>query len=120
MSQTTADDGVEQLDLTALSEGDTVKMAVQPNGSWLLDRDEVLYHIDSYHTLIEGEITYMPSDRSIDLKTDGIAVMANFTITTDNGNRYTWNLDNGYVIGPNKDGRNPDRTDVARFLGLYE
>jgi len=120
MSQTTEDDGVEQLDLTELSEGDTVKMAVQPHGSWRSDRDNVEYNTDIYSTVIEGEITYMPSDKSIEAKTEGATVVADFSVTTDNGDRYTWNLDNGYVIGPNKDGRNPHRTDVARFLGLYE
>jgi len=120
MSQTTTDDELEQLDLTALSEGDTVTMAVQPHGSWLSDRDNVTYNTDIYSTVIEGEITYMPSDKSIEAKTDGVNVVADFSVTTDNGDQYTWNLDNGYVIGPNKDGQTPYRTDVARFLGLYE
>lgn len=99
----------QKLDLRELDEGDRVTMDIQA------------HNYERSGPVLTGEITEFPRESEIELlyDDDGFRPLANLAVTGDNGTKWTWNIDNGYVIGPvDMEGR-PARSDIGRFAGLY-
>lgn len=84
-----------------VEEGNRVTMVVSPHG------------LDTCPSEITGEVTDAPRESTKELMREGTTVMADIRVETDDGDTYTYNLDNGYVIGHHPGlGR---VSDVARF-----
>lgn len=83
-------------------EGDRVTMRISP------------HNYDSTGATITGEVTKAPRhevDR--EMLREGERLMVDYTVEADDGTVWTWNVDNGYVIGHHEAlGR---RSDIGRF-----
>lgn len=70
-----------------VQEGDRAALLINPHGS------------DHPHKVV-GTVTEAPRHESTrDILRDGQRAMADFCIEDDDGETFTWNVDNGYVIG---------------------
>jgi len=117
-NEATSDDTErERISATEVDEGDRVFMRINLHGT----TDGVPgteYDSDIYQAGAEGTVTEALSEARIELLADGHRPMADVTVETDDGHVFTWNVDNGYVIGYlDSVGR---RTDVGRFGGFQE
>ena len=113
------DDGSERERVAAhtVTEGDRVRMGINLHGT-SDDKDGVEYDRDLYQAGVEGTVTKAPRDSTRELMEDGTPVMADFTVETDDGETFTWNVDNGYVLGFHPGlGR---RSDIGKFGGFYK
>jgi hypothetical protein len=84
------------------------------------DLPGVEYDRDNYQAGVEGTVTEALSDREKEMLDDGGRPMADLTVETDDGVVYTWNVDNGYVIGPVDNPDRPSRSDVGKIGGFYQ
>lgn len=119
MAQSESPRKTRRLESHTVSEGDTVFMGINLHGS-SDDCDGVTYDRDLYQAGVTGTVVRAPRESTKELMADGTAVMADFAVETADGVRYTWNVDNGYVIGPVDHPDRPDRSDVGKFGGFYE
>jgi len=117
----TPDDGSERerVSATELDEGDRVFMGINLHGT-SDGLPGVEYDRDNYQSGVEGTVTKALSDTDKELLDDGRRPMADLKVETDDGTVYNWNVDNGYVIGPNKHDEGPSRTDVGKIGGFYQ
>lgn len=116
------DDGSERerIGAVAVDEGDRVFMGISLHGT-SDGLPGVEYDSDIYRSGVEGEVVRAMSegDKAMLERDDMGRPMADVTVETDDGVRYTWNVDNGYVIGPCDDPDRPDRSDVGKIAGFY-
>jgi hypothetical protein len=119
-SQTPDDDEArERVSATELNEGDRVFMGINLHGS-SDGLPGVEYDRDNYQSGVEGTVTKALSDTDKELLDDGRRPMADLKVEADDGTVYNWNVDNGYVIGPNTHDEGPSRTDVGKIGGFYQ
>jgi len=96
-----------------VEEGDRVFLGISFHGS----HEDAVYATDVHQTGVFGVVTDAPNDRERELMEDDGRPMVDFRVKTSDDVVFTWNVDNGYVIGPHAGlGR---RTDVGRFGGFY-
>lgn len=89
-------------------EGDRVAMKINP------------HNLDASGSVLVGEVVEAPSESDREYIGSGEIIMANYTVENDSGTRWTWNVDNGYVIGPVDHPDRPSRSDIGRFRGFYD
>jgi hypothetical protein len=105
-----------QTSATKLSEGDRVFMGINLHGL-TDDVPGTQYDSTIYQSGVEGTVTEALSEPERELLDDGSRPMADLKVEADSGETFTWNVDNGYVIGYNeKHGRT---TDVGKIAGFY-
>lgn len=99
----------DKLDLRTVDEGDRVTM------------DLNAHNFKKSGGCLTGTVTKMPSEGDIEWLYDSEKgrPMVDLTVEGDNGVVWTWNVDNGYVIGPVDDPDRPSRSDIGKFGGLY-
>lgn len=113
------DDERERVSATELNEDDRVFMGINLYGTFD-GQPGVEYDRDNCQAGVEGTVTNALSDTDKELLDDGYRPMADIKVETDDGVVYNWNVDNGYVIGPNIHDEGPSRTDVGRIGGFYQ
>lgn len=109
------DEAREKTSATELDEGDRVFMGINLHG-FTDDVPGTEYDEDIYQSGVEGTVTKALSDREKEMLDNGGRPLADFKIETDDGHTFTWNVDNGYVIGTKANG---DVTDVGKIGGFY-
>lgn len=99
-----------------LEEGDRVFMGIAPHGTTdgLPDAE---YDTEVLQSGVEGQVTKALSETASEVLRNGDTPMADLKVTTDNGHVYTWNVDNGYIIGTHEE---YGLTDVGKVAGFYE
>jgi|APHM01.1.fsa_nt_gi hypothetical protein len=119
MSQTsTPDDSTERerISATDIEEGDRVFMGINLHGL-TEDVPGTEYDDDIHKAGVEGTVTEALSDREKELLDDDWLPLADLVVETDCGQVFTWQVDNGYVIGYTEvHGRT---TDVGKIGGFY-
>jgi hypothetical protein len=117
-SQSPDDDSErERVPAHTVTEGDRVFMGINLHGT-SQNMTDVEYDRDLRQAGVEGTVTEAPRDSARELMEDGTPVMADFTVETDDGETFTWNVDNGYVHGFHPGlGR---RSDIGHFGGFYK
>lgn len=106
-----------KVDAHTVEEGDEVFMGV--NFHMLADDvDGAEYDREIHQAGVSGTIVDAPRDGVRELMADGESVMADFRIEAENGEKFTWHIDNGYVLGhhPGLD----RRSGVGKFGGFYK
>ena len=102
-------DREHKIDLRGVEEGDTVTMNLSA------------HNFEASGVCLTGEITELPSDDVIEMLHDGKRPMADVTVTgSETGVKWTWNIDNGYVIGPVEADNRPDRSDIGKIQGFFD
>jgi len=109
----------ERISATDVSEGDRVFMGINLHGV----TDDVPgseYDRDIYQSGVVGTVTEALSEFEKEMLADEDAgrPMADFRVETDDGKSFTWNVDNGYVMGYNA--KHDRHTDLGHFGGIYE
>lgn len=101
-------------------EGDTVFMGISMHGT-VDGTDGVEYRDDIHRAGVAGTVVDAPDEDSFarEALTDGGRPMVDFAVRTDDGTKFTWNVDNGYVIGPVDHPDRPSRSDIGKFGGFY-
>jgi len=114
------DEARERTSATELDEGDRVFMGINLHGV-SDDLPGVEYDRDNHQAGVEGTVTKSLSDRDKEMLADEDwgRPLADLKVETDDGVVYNWNVDNGYVIGPNAHDEGPSRTDVGKIGGFY-
>lgn len=107
----------ERIQSVELDEGDRVFMGIQLHGL-CDDVPGTEYDKSIYQAGVEGTVTKALSDFKKEMMQEGRKPLADVKVETDDGQVFTWNVDNGYVIGYNE--KHDRRTDVGRFAGFYE
>lgn len=92
----------EKIDLENISEGDRVIMTYSAHN----------YERDGAGVL--GEVIKTPRDHP-EIFEEFDRPVVDFVIQGEDGNRYKWEVDNGYVTGPNE-GRG---SDIGKMTGFY-
>lgn len=99
---------LSKTEILDLEKGDVVTMRINP------------YSSEKYPSEITGEVEEAIPDYCKDLVADYgrlSAIMANLSVRDgETGDLFTFNTDNGYVIGPRPVGR----SDIGRFRGIYK
>jgi len=107
----------ERVEATNLSEGDRVFMGVSLHG--LTDDVPGTQYDEAIHQSgVVGEVTEALSDFEAEMLEENRTPMANVKVESDDGHTFTWNVDNGYVIGYNE--KHGMTTDVGKIAGFYE
>jgi hypothetical protein len=117
-SQTPTDGPRAKINSTEIDEGDRVFMGINLHGT-SDGQPGVEYDGDLYQAGVEGTVIEALSESEKSFLADGRRPLADLTVETDDGDVYTWNVDNGYVIGPCDDPDRPDRSDVGKIGGFY-
>lgn len=118
MAQQNATGEAERVKAHTVTEGDRVAMKISPHG------------MDVAPTRVVGTIVDAPSEELREMMADGDRIMADYAIDVDReateactpifdphiGERYRWNVDNGYVLGYHPGLER--RSDVGRFNGF--
>lgn len=102
---------------TELDEGDRVFMGINLHGL-TDDVPGTEYDETIYQSGVEGTVTEALSDTEKELLDDGGRPMADLKVEADSGETFTWNVDNGYVLGYNE--KHDRHTDVGKIGGFYE
>jgi len=99
-----------RLDLREVEEGDRVTMMINA------------HDFQRSGTCLTGTVKKMPREEDIEMiySEDRGRPMADLKVESDEGTVWTWNADNGYVIGPVDHPERPNRSDIGRFRGLWE
>lgn len=111
-----ADDARERISATDLDEGDRAFMGIALHGL-VEDVPGTEYDDSIYQAGVEGEVVEALSDVEKAALDDGRCPLADFKIETDSGETFTWNVDNGYVLGYN--GKHDRHTDLGKIAGIY-
>jgi len=117
MSEVTdeARDEPRRINPADVQEGDRVAMAISLHGTTL---SQPGVERKSFKSVAIGTVVRRPRESFNESLRNGERIMADFTVETPDGTRYTWEVDNGYVIGPHQSlGR---RSDVGRFGSFYD
>lgn len=117
-SEVADDEARTRISATDVNEGDRVFMGINLHGS-CDDMPGAEYDRDNHQSGVEGTVTKALSDSEKEFLAEGGRPLANLTVETDDGHVFTWNVDNGYVIGPNQHDEGPTRTDVGKIGGFY-
>lgn len=118
MSQSCTPEGErERVSATELTEGDRVFMGINLHGV-TDDVPGTEYDRDLYQSGVEGTVTEALSDFEAEMLEDGGRPMADLTVETDDGRTFTWNVDNGYVMGYNA--KHDRHTDLGKIGGFYQ
>jgi len=115
-SQTPDVGGRKRLDVADIDEGDTVFMAISLHGV-TDDVPGTEYDDSIYHSGVEGEVVENLSDGDVAMLKDGKRPLADLKVETESGEVFTWNVDNGYVLGYNE--KHDMHTDVGKYSGLW-
>jgi hypothetical protein len=107
----------QRVSATELDEGDRVFMGIHLHGL-CEDVPGTEYDDGIHQSGVEGTVTESLSDREKELLDDGKRPLADLTVTDDDGRSFTWNVDNGYVMGYNK--KHDRHTDLGKIGGFYE
>lgn len=103
----------DKLKASEVYEGDRVTMRIRP------------HDYDKYGGFIVGEVVKAPGKHtpSRGALEDGMRPMTDFVVEADpslpgqDGQKWNWNVDNGYVIGPVD--REIGRSDIGKFRGFW-
>lgn len=112
------DDGSERdrISATDLEEGDPVFMGINLHGV-VDDVPGTEYDKDIFQSGVVGTVKEALSDYEKVALEEGQRPMADLKVETDDGRVFTWNVDNGYVLGYNA--KHDRRTDVGKVGGFY-
>lgn len=116
MSQMTSPDEIEHVDAHTVYEGDRVFMGIHYHNSD--NTEECEYKEDIHQAGVEGTVIDAPGDGAREVMADGVRVLADFAVETDDGNVFRWHVDNGYVLGYHTE--LDRRTDIGKFGGFYK
>lgn len=102
-----------------LQEGDRIMLGINLHGS-SEGLPGVEYHREVYQAGVLGTVTHLPREEYLEMMDEGKRPMVDIKVETDDGTVYNWNVDNGYVLGPNRHDEGPNRTDVGKIGGLHK
>jgi hypothetical protein len=108
----------DRIRATELDVGDRVFMGINTHGR-SSHVPGIGYDRSLYQSGVEATVVEALSEADAAMLDDGDRgrPMADVTVETDDGTRYRWIVESGYVIGPHPDmGR---RSDVGRIGGFY-
>ena len=112
----TEDEEVEHVKAATVYEGDRVFMGVNFHGTDNAREQE--YNTSIHQGGVYGTVVETPREEYREMLANGERIMADFVVETDDGNRFRWQIDNGYVTGHHTGlGR---RTDLGKFAGFYK
>lgn len=122
MSQiATNENGAQRADLREVSEGDSVVLCISMHGTLESHDGPVEYFDEVYKSGVAGTVVEALRDSEAEMlyDSDSGRPMADFVVEADDGTRYNWNVDNGYVLGPVSHPDRPDRSDIGKGAGVY-